>query len=106
MPEETNYIIVNRKINDLSFSDDITSKFPATISPHSTSTLTLPLNSLSIGPSCTPLTKVNPIMAGSLESAPDLGLGAQDRNLGEPVVEQLPETGDGPAPSPGSVFFF
>ena len=45
-------------------------------------------------------------MAGPLDSAQDLGLAAQDRNLGEPVVDQLPETGDGPAPSPGSVSFF
>ena len=45
-------------------------------------------------------------MAGSLDSAQDLGLAAQDRNLGELVAEQLPETGGGPAPSPGSVSFF
>ena len=97
---------MNPKFITLTFSDDITSNFPAAISSHSTSTLTLPLHSLSIGPSCTPLTKVNPIMAGSLESVPDLGLGTQDRNLGETVNEQLPETGDAPAPVPGSDSFF
>ena len=45
-------------------------------------------------------------MSGSLDSASDLGLGAKDRNLGEHVPEQLPETGDAPAPTPGSVSFF
>ena len=34
-------------------------------------------------------------MAGCLDSAQDLGLAAQDRDLGEPVIEQLPETGRG-----------
>ena len=103
MPNHKN---VNPKFLTLTFSEDITSNFPAAISSLSTTTLTLPLHSLSIGPSCTPLTKVNPIMAGSLDSASDLGLGAQDRNLGETVNEQLPETGDAPASVPGSDSFF
>ena len=45
-------------------------------------------------------------MAGSLDSVSDLGLETQDRNLGETVNEQLPETGDTPAPVPGSDSFF
>ena len=45
-------------------------------------------------------------MAGSLDSTPDLGLGVQDRNLGESANEQLPETGNAPALVPGSVSFF
>ena len=45
-------------------------------------------------------------MSGSLDSAEDLGLEAQDRNLGEHVPEQLPKNGDAPAPTPGSVSFF
>ena len=45
-------------------------------------------------------------MSGPLDSASDLGLEAQDRDLGEHVPEQLPETGDAPAPAPGSVSFF
>ena len=86
MPSHTN---VNPKFLTLTVSEDIISNYPAAISSHSTTTLVLPLHSLSIGQSCTPgiLSKVNPIMAGSLDSAPDLGLGAQDRNLGESVNE-------------------
>ena len=43
-------------------------------------------------------------MSGPLDSAKDLGLEAQDRDLGEP--KELPKTGDAPAPTPGSVSFF
>ena len=45
-------------------------------------------------------------MAGSLDSSLDLGLGDQDRNLGESANEQLSETGDASALVPGSVSFF
>ena len=104
MPSHKN---VNPKFLTLNISEDIISNNPAAISSHSTTTLVLPLDSLSIGQSCTPdiISKVNP-MAGSLDSAPDLGLGAQDRNLGESVNEQLPETGDASAHVPGSDSFF
>ena len=103
MPSNKN---VNPKFLTLNFTEDIIS-YPAAISSHSTTTLVLPLHSLSIGQSCTPgiITKVNP-MAGSLDSAPDSGLGAQDGNLGESVNEQLPETGDASDHVPGSDSFF
>ena len=45
-------------------------------------------------------------MSGPLDSSQDLGLADQDRVLGEPVDEQLPESGNSPAPSPGSVPLF
>ena len=44
-------------------------------------------------------------MSGSLDSSQDLGLADQDRILGEPQ-EELPEHGNDPVPTPGSVSLF
>ena len=81
------YILSNPKF--LNLSEEVHTNLAA-ISSHSTA-LVLPLHQLSIGQlqSSTPGSnlKVNP-MAGPLECASDSGLGVQEGDLGEPVIEQ------------------